>query len=116
MRRYVYFHKNGREICHSFDDEKQVERFTSPAVVFSEEIADNDEAERRMTDPDVVTYLDLVNRRLILCATGKNWKPEYEQELEEIEKELAGLIPLVEKERATFEKRKREQEAGNESG
>lgn len=55
--------------------------------------------ERRMTDQDVVRYLELVNRRLKLSMSGVNWKPEYEQELEEIEKELAELIPLAEYER-----------------
>ena len=55
--------------------------------------------ERRMTDEQAVRYLGLVDRKLELMAAGKDWKPEYDGELEEIEQELAGLIPLVERER-----------------
>ena len=73
---------------------------------YNDGIADNGGAERRMTDQEVVRYLDLVGRRLKLSMSGVDWKPEYAQELEEIEKELAELIPLVEKERERFERRR----------
>ena len=59
--------------------------------------------DHRMTEQQAARYLYLVDRRLALLRTGKDWKPEYEQELEEIEKELAELIPLVEWERKKFE-------------
>ena len=29
MRWYVYFYKNGKRICHGFDDEKQAKHFAS---------------------------------------------------------------------------------------
>lgn len=59
--------------------------------------------EQRMTEQQAARYLYLVDRRLVLLMTGKDWKPEYGLELEEIEKELAELIPLVERERKKFE-------------
>lgn len=73
---------------------------------YSDGIADNSGAERRMTDQEVVRYLDLVNRRLKLSMSGVDWKPEYEQEMEEIERDLAELTPLVEYERERFERRR----------
>lgn len=52
-----------------------------------------------MTEEQVLRYLDLVNRKLELMQIGKDWKPEYDQEMEEINRELAELIPLAERER-----------------
>lgn len=44
-------------------------------------------------------YIDLVNRRMqILEHCGVDWKPEYGLELNQIEKELADLRPLVDAE------------------
>ncbi len=55
--------------------------------------------EKVMTDKQVLRYLDLVDRKLELMQIGKDWKPEYGQELEEIDQELAKLIPVVERAR-----------------
>lgn len=62
-----------------------------------------------MTDQQVVRYLELVSRRLELMMIGKGWKPEYDAEMEEIERELAELIPLVEQEREKFEAKRQRQ-------
>lgn len=52
-----------------------------------------------MTAQQVSRYIDLVNRRThILEHCGVDWKPEYGLELNEIEKELAELRPLVDEE------------------
>lgn len=49
-----------------------------------------------MTEQDVLRYLQLVDRRVkILLCSGVDWKPEYVQELEDIDKELAVLRNLV---------------------
>ena len=49
-----------------------------------------------MTAQQVSRYIDLVNRRTdILNHSGVDWKPEYGLELNQIEKELAELSPLV---------------------
>lgn len=49
-----------------------------------------------MTARQVSRYIDLVNRRMyILNHSGVDWKPEYGLELNEIEKELAELRPLI---------------------
>ena len=43
------------------------------------------------TDKDVLSYLDLVNRRcFILLHSGSSWKPEYGPELDVIDQQLAG--------------------------
>lgn len=48
---------------------------------------------------EVNRYLELVDRRLfILVHSGIDWKPEYETELETIDKELVGLRELVDQE------------------
>lgn len=53
-----------------------------------------------MTDKQVLKYLDLLNRKSnILVNSGVNWKPEYENEMKEINKELSELLPLIEEER-----------------
>lgn len=45
-----------------------------------------------MTDEQVVRYTELTARRMeIVMHSGASWKPEYGQELEEIDKELAEL-------------------------
>lgn len=45
-----------------------------------------------MTDEQVVRYTQLTARRMeIVMHSGASWKPEYGQELEEIDKELAAL-------------------------
>ena len=52
-----------------------------------------------MTAQQVSRYIDLVNRRTdILNHSGVDWKPEYGLELNQIEKELAELRPLVDAE------------------
>lgn len=49
-----------------------------------------------MSDKQVLRYLQLVDRRLyIILNSGINWKPEYGQELEEIDRELAELQKAV---------------------
>ena len=49
-----------------------------------------------MGEKEVLRYLSLVDRRLqIIIDSSINWKPEYEQELESIDKELAQLRILV---------------------
>lgn len=53
-----------------------------------------------MTDKQVLRYLELVERKLyIFSHSGVSWKPEYNQEMEQIDQELKELLPLVEKER-----------------
>ena len=53
-----------------------------------------------MTEKQVLRYLELVERKsYILCHSGMTWKPEYNQEMEQINKELEELLPLVEEER-----------------
>lgn len=52
-----------------------------------------------MTDKEVLRYLTLVDRKLDICLnSGVNWKPEYEEELTNIDKELSKLRILVEAE------------------
>lgn len=52
-----------------------------------------------MTAQQVSRYIELVNRRMdILSHSGVDWKPEYGLELNQIEKELAELRPLVDEE------------------
>ncbi len=57
-----------------------------------------------MGEKEVLRYLSLVDRRLqIIIDSGINWKPEYEQELESIDKELAQLRILVDTEHSKRE-------------
>lgn len=59
-----------------------------------------------MTAEQVNRYLDLVNRRLyILVHSGVDWKPEYETEIQQIDRELAELRPIVEQARKEKEQR-----------
>ncbi|MCI8483472.1 MAG: hypothetical protein HFH41_03920 [Lachnospiraceae bacterium] len=51
-----------------------------------------------MKEKDVLRYLQLLDRRLSILTSGINWKPEYEEALLEIEKELSELRKLVEEE------------------
>lgn len=53
-----------------------------------------------MNDKDVIRYLYLVDRKLSILSSGINWKPEYQIELESIEKELGNLRTLADKEHA----------------
>ena len=54
--------------------------------------------EKPMSENDVLRYLQLANRKLIILTSGRNWKPEYELELKEIDEELARLRKLIDKE------------------
>lgn len=57
-----------------------------------------------MTDKEICRYLELVDRRLfIIVHSGIDWKPEYALELEAIDRELAELRRMVNRE---HEKRK----------
>lgn len=50
-----------------------------------------------MTDKQVLEYIDLINRKLqILTNSGVNWKPEYAEEMKQIDARIAKLYPLVE--------------------
>lgn len=52
-----------------------------------------------MTEKEILRYLSLVDRKLtIYLDSGVNWKPEYEEELASIDKELAQLRILVDEE------------------
>ena len=56
------------------------------------------EGEEDMTEKQVSRYIDLVRRRIyILAHSGVDWKPEYGLEMEQIDRELEKLRPLVEK-------------------
>ena len=48
-----------------------------------------------MTQKDVLRYICLVDRRLTLLTSGVHWKPEYDRELEDIDRELSELRVLV---------------------
>ncbi|MDO5808457.1 MAG: excisionase family DNA-binding protein [Lachnospiraceae bacterium] len=59
-----------------------------------------------MTAEQINRYLDLVNRRLyILVHSGIDWKPEYETELQQIDREIAEMRPIVEQARKEKEQR-----------
>lgn len=60
-----------------------------------------------MTENDVLRYLYLIDGRLTILTSGIHWKPEYEEELKNIDKELSELRILIDEEH-----RKREQAAG----
>ena len=51
-----------------------------------------------MTQKDVLRYIYLVDRRLTLLTSGVHWKPEYDRELEDIDRELSELRVLVDEE------------------
>lgn len=49
-----------------------------------------------VTDSQVLRYIDLVDRRVfIIMHSGIDWKPEYEQELVEIDREISSLRRLI---------------------
>lgn len=51
-----------------------------------------------MTEKQVSRYIDLVHRKThIFVHSGVDWKPEYGLEIEQIDRELKTLRPLVEK-------------------
>lgn len=47
---------------------------------------------------EILRYLYLVERRFTILTSGADWKPEYEAELETVDKELKQLRELVEAE------------------
>lgn len=52
-----------------------------------------------LTVNKIVRYTDLVDRRQhIIMHSGQSWQPEYEAELQEIDRELAELRPLIDME------------------
>ena len=54
-----------------------------------------------MTVDEVLRYIQLVRRKMyILTHNGIEWLPEYEEELQQINQELAFLRPLVDAEHA----------------
>lgn len=65
-----------------------------------------------MTGEQINRYLDLVKRRLfILNHSGIDWKPEYAEELKQIDQELGRLRLIVEqarKEKQEYDSRKKE--------
>lgn len=54
-----------------------------------------------MTTNEVLKYIQLASRKTyILTHNGVEWLPEYEEELQQINQELALLRPLVDAEHA----------------
>lgn len=54
-----------------------------------------------MTEKEVLRYLSLIDRKLtIYMNSGINWRPEYEEKMINIDKELAQLRILVDAEHA----------------
>jgi len=51
-----------------------------------------------MAEKYVLRYLYLIDRRLTLITSGINWKPDYDEELAGIDKELEQLRVIVDKE------------------
>ena len=52
-----------------------------------------------MTDAEVSRYINAVHMKTyVLLHSGIDWKPEYDQMLEEANKELVELRPLVDEE------------------
>lgn len=50
-----------------------------------------------MSEQQVLRYLQLVDRRVhIIINSGIGWKPEFVPELEEIDREIAGLRKVIE--------------------
>ena len=61
-----------------------------------------------MTGKQVNRYLDLVKRRLyILTHSGIDWKPEYTEELKQINQELEQPRPIVDRARKEYDSRKK---------
>ena len=55
-----------------------------------------------MTQEQVLRYLELANREsYIIIHSGDSWKPEWEDELEAIKKELDGLREIIAAEHQT---------------
>lgn len=54
--------------------------------------------ELKKRDDLIIRYLDLNSRRLniLINKMGINWEPKYAEELNEIDAELAYLLPAVE--------------------
>lgn len=49
-----------------------------------------------LSEEQVIRYLQLTDRSLFITMhSGASWKPEYAQELEEIDRELATLRPAI---------------------
>lgn len=48
-----------------------------------------------MTENDVLRYLYLIDRKLTLLTSGINWKPEYEEEVTDIDKEILQLRKII---------------------
>ncbi len=60
-----------------------------------------------MTAEEVLRYIQLANRKTyILTHNGTDWLPEYEEELQQIDQELALLRPLVDAEHGRRRERK----------
>lgn len=58
-----------------------------------------------MNEVQVLRYIYLAYRKsFIICHSGIEWKPEYEDEMKRINQELALLRPLVEKEHSRKER------------
>lgn len=58
-----------------------------------------------MNEVQVLRYIYLVYRKsFIICHSGIEWKPEYDDEMKRINQELALLRPLVEKEHSRKER------------
>lgn len=52
-----------------------------------------------MTDAEVSRYINAVHMKMyVLLHSGIDWKPKYDQMLEEANKELVELRPLVDEE------------------
>lgn len=52
-----------------------------------------------MGEKEILRYLSLVDRKLTIhLSSGINWKPEYEEELANIDRELAEFRILIEAE------------------
>ena len=59
-----------------------------------------------MTEKEILRYLSLLDRKLTIhLNSGINWKPEYEEELVNIDRELAQLRILVDTEHSKREMR-----------
>ena len=58
-----------------------------------------------MNEVQVLRYIYLAYRKsFIICHSGIEWKPEYDDEMKRINQELALLRPLVEKEHSRKER------------
>ncbi len=53
-----------------------------------------------MTEKEILRYLELADRKLdiVVNHSGIDWKPEYEEELKNIDQELVGLRRLIDRE------------------